>query len=267
MRVRKNTPCVCEYCGNDFLAVKSSLGRFCSVTCSQRIKQREKLHGRTSWFNCCKCHLSVGFGLSVSARLIGKDKSRVADGVRAAGLQRFIPEGGSWRVSASIMQRKKKEWQDAWMSGYDAKFPDWSSLVPVETAKERARRYARKKHKESPKDSPYRLKKIIRSRVYNSIKRATNQKPRLKHRTIQMLGCSIETMKAHLEKQFKKGMTWENHGTHWHVDHIVPLSQFDFTNPIQAALATHYTNLQPMWASENLYKSDRITQTHQLQFL
>jgi hypothetical protein len=209
----------------------------------------------------------LGFGIVKSAQFVGKDKGSVATGIRAAAIKRYEPDGGSWQVSAAIMRRKEKAWQDAWMSEYVANFPDWSSLVPIETAKEKSRRYARKKHKESPKGSVYRLKKIIRCRVYNTIKRMTNEKPRMKRRTTEMLGCSIETMKLHLEKRFKRGMTWENHGTHWHVDHIVPLSQFDFTNPIQAALATHYTNLQPMWARENLSKSDRITQTHQLQFL
>jgi hypothetical protein len=238
------------------------------------MKQREKLNGRTSYFNCCKCHALLGFGITKSAQFVAKQKQSITKGLKELGIQRYQPEGGTWQFSAAILRRKQKAWQDAWMDEYDFKFPDWSSLANadlvaarIEHNKEKCRNYQKKRHAESPKDSPYRLKKIIRCRVYNSIKRMTNEKPRMKRRTTEMLGCSIETMKSHLEKQFKRGMTWDNHGTHWHVDHIVPLSQFDFTNPIQAALATHYTNLQPMWAKENFSKSDRITQTHQLQFL
>jgi hypothetical protein len=237
------------------------------VTCSQRIRQREKLHGRTSWFNCCKCHTALGFGILKSGQFVGKDKKTLARGIRAAGIKRYEPEGGSWQVSAAITRKRAQQLKEGWMSEYNFQFPDWMSIATEYVNKKRSCEYQKRMHRESGKGSIYRLKKIIRCRVYNSIKQSTNAKPRMKRRTTEMLGCSIETMKAHLEKQFKRGMTWENHGTHWHVDHIVPLSKFDFTNPIQAALATHYTNLQPMWASENLSKSDRITQTHQLQFL
>jgi hypothetical protein len=209
----------------------------------------------------------LGFGIVKSAQFVGKEKGNISKGLNAAGIKRYEPEGGTWQISAAIMRRKEKAWHDAWMDEYDFKFPDWHSLIALELSRENSRRYQKRMHHESGKGSLFRLKKIIRCRVYGAIKQSTNARPRMPKRTTEMLGCSIQEMKNHLQKQFKRGMTWENHGTHWHVDHIVPLSQFDFTNPIQAALATHYTNLQPMWAKENLSKSDRITQTHQLQFL
>ena len=237
------------------------------MPCKYEHQKAEKIGGRTSYFNCCKCHALLGFGIVKSAQFIGKDKGTVAAGIKAAGIKRYKPDGESWQVSAAIMRRKEKAWQDAWMSEYDFQFPDWMSIATEYVNKKRNRDYDKKRYIESGKGSVFRLKKTIRRRVYNSIKRSTNAKPRITSRTTEMLGCSIEEMKVHLEKQFKHGMTWENHGTHWHIDHIVPLSKFDFTNSIQAALATHYTNLQPMWAHENLSKSDRITQTHQLQFL
>lgn len=77
--------------------------------------------------------------------------------------------------------------------------------------------------------------------------------------TMTLLGVSnIEFLWAHLEKQFKPGMTKENHGL-WHIDHIIPCFSFDLTKAEEQAKCFHYTNLQPLWASENLSKGNRIS--------
>ena len=71
-------------------------------------------------------------------------------------------------------------------------------------------------------------------------------------RKIELLGCTSFELKRHLEKQFKKGMTWENYGTYWVVDHIIPLNRFDITIRSERNKANHYTNLQPLEAHINL---------------
>lgn len=78
-------------------------------------------------------------------------------------------------------------------------------------------------------------------------------------RTMQLVGCSVGFLKNHLEEQFKPGMTWENMGE-WHIDHIVPLSWFNglLHNPEYQRIAFHWTNLQPLWAKENLKKHNRF---------
>ena len=54
-------------------------------------------------------------------------------------------------------------------------------------------------------------------------------------------------------------MTWENHGRYgWHIDHIMPCSSFDLTDPEQQKKCFHYTNLQPLWAHENMSKGAKI---------
>lgn len=69
------------------------------------------------------------------------------------------------------------------------------------------------------------------------------------------LGCSVSDFKQYLESKFQLGMNWENYGTFgWHIDHIKPLSSFDLTNRLQFLEACHFTNLQPLWASENRQK-------------
>lgn len=72
------------------------------------------------------------------------------------------------------------------------------------------------------------------------------------------LGCTIPELMAHLERRFLPGMTWANWSRHgWHIDHIKPLASFDLTDREQFLAACHYTNLQPLWAVDNLRKGDR----------
>ena len=77
--------------------------------------------------------------------------------------------------------------------------------------------------------------------------------------TEELLGCSIGYLRQHLESLFTEGMSWDNWGRYgWHIDHIIPLSYFDFTDPEQQKRAWHYTNLRPLWAEDNLKKHDKI---------
>ncbi len=75
--------------------------------------------------------------------------------------------------------------------------------------------------------------------------------------TMELIGCSIDELKQHLESKFTKGMSWDNYGK-WHVDHIKPCASFDLSDPDQQRLCFNYKNLQPLWAIDNLIKSDRI---------
>lgn len=71
---------------------------------------------------------------------------------------------------------------------------------------------------------------------------------------------TLEDLMTHLERQFLPGMTWENRGK-WHVDHIVPLSSFEFTSPDDADFKAAWalTNLRPLWAKDNIRKNAKRT--------
>lgn len=94
------------------------------------------------------------------------------------------------------------------------------------------------------------LRKTLRVRLYSALTK--NQKA---GSAVRDLGCTIEELKNYLEGKFKEGMNWDNHGE-WHIDHIKPLSKFDLSIPEQFKEACHYTNLQPLWAKDNLSKGD-----------
>jgi hypothetical protein len=72
---------------------------------------------------------------------------------------------------------------------------------------------------------------------------------------IEYLGCTVPELKTYLESKFQPGMNWDNYGYYgWHIDHIKPLASFDLTDREQLLEACHYTNLQPLWAIDNLRK-------------
>lgn len=77
--------------------------------------------------------------------------------------------------------------------------------------------------------------------------------------TEELIGCSIEHLKLHLQSQFKPGMNWNNHGTKgWHIDHILPCARFNLNNPVEQKKCFHYTNLQPLWAKDNMAKGSKV---------
>lgn len=107
------------------------------------------------------------------------------------------------------------------------------------------------KNKNKPK---YKLLKSIRGSVDRIIKAAKLNK---ELRSVEYLGCSIQEFQRHIESLWLEGMTWENHGDKWHIDHKIPLDWFvkNSENPWKA---NHYTNLQPLWAKDNLSKGNKL---------
>ena len=75
-----------------------------------------------------------------------------------------------------------------------------------------------------------------------------------------LIGCLPKKLKEHIESLFLPGMTWANRGQ-WHIDHIRPCASFDLTDSNQQRCCFHYTNLQPLWALDNLKKSAKTVET------
>lgn len=101
-------------------------------------------------------------------------------------------------------------------------------------------------------DPQFRLKSLLRTRIGHALKGRA-----YKLSAISLLGCSVDYAIAHIEAQFAEGMSWENQGR-WHIDHIVPLAAFDLNDECDVRKSCHYTNLQPLWAKENLSKGARM---------
>ena len=73
-----------------------------------------------------------------------------------------------------------------------------------------------------------------------------------------LLGCSKKEFIKHIESQFTDSMSWDNYGTYWHIDHIMPCFTFNLLEEDQIRKCWHYTNLRPLSAKENLARSQRL---------
>lgn len=101
-------------------------------------------------------------------------------------------------------------------------------------------------------DPAFKLTCNLRTRMYSVLKG--------KHKigsAIKDLGCDTSELVKHLESQFESGMSWENYGTKWEVDHVLPLANYQLTDRGTYRRLAHYTNLQPMWMVHNRSKSNK----------
>jgi hypothetical protein len=112
--------------------------------------------------------------------------------------------------------------------------------------------YRRNRYKTDP---VYRLTRSLRVRLQQAFKSQGVEKT---ESTFNLAGCTKEGLRQHLVSQFREGMTLENHGPIWHIDHIRPCASFDLSDKAQAAACFHYSNLQPLFAEENRMKSDKF---------
>jgi hypothetical protein len=103
-------------------------------------------------------------------------------------------------------------------------------------------------------DIQYKLREALRSRCRIALRKGFKSGS-----VIRDLGCDINKLKIYLESKFQPGMSWDNWSREgWHIDHIKPLAFFDLNDRNQFLQACHYTNLQPLWAKDNIAKSDKI---------
>lgn len=121
-----------------------------------------------------------------------------------------------------------------------------------------ARENDRKRYQDNPN---FKMKKILRARLTEMMKRQSTVKS---DSTIKLLGCGVQAFKKWLEYQFTSYMTWENHGSYWHVDHIKPCASFNLTIEAEQKYCFHWSNMQPLTIKDNLEKSD--TYNHDIKF-
>jgi hypothetical protein len=233
----------------------------------RRVSKAEK-------FKCGLCLRRIGLGACRVNRLLPVvTKCEWSHIFKAAGLQSLpvIPPYNKqpFNENSADFKRLYREGLEL-----DAWFPDWDldMMIREEMTKgglsysgaryqlciHKGRRVsadnARRRHHKQKLSPTYKIKMTLKN-VITRMKRDGMKKNR---RSNKYLGCSSSDAVKHIEKQFKRGMTWANHGKVWHIDHIVPLASFDLSNDDHVLMCCHYTNLQPMWASDNIRKGDTV---------
>ncbi len=113
-----------------------------------------------------------------------------------------------------------------------------------------------KKWRKNYKALPHvKLKLNLARRIIYWLKKANTSKT---IHTLDLVGCTVNELKSHIEKQFEPWMTWENHGPlTWHIDHITPCVNFDLTLESEQKKCFHYSNLRPMAAKDNVSKGSK----------
>jgi len=101
------------------------------------------------------------------------------------------------------------------------------------------------------KDPSFKLRQQLASRIWSALKGSQKSA-----HTMELIGCTVEELWIHLESQFKRGMTRSNYGI-WHCDHIQACAKFDLADPAQQRICFHWSNLQPLWATDNIKKGNR----------
>jgi hypothetical protein len=132
--------------------------------------------------------------------------------------------------------------------------------------RERCREYCKKwrsKNKKRKREYESQLKKLstlygitqsIRALVLTKFREGGYTK---KSKVYEIIGCSYDDFKKHIESQFQEGMSWQNHNRYgWHLDHIIPCASAKTEEEL--IKLNHYTNYQPLWAKDNMTKGSKI---------
>ncbi len=154
-----------------------------------------------------------------------------------------------------------KEYQEQWRNKNQEKIKKWFKENKEKLVEYQKKYYEKHKEKILERNKKHRKKRynsdiefkiidILRSRLFAALQGKNKSKS-----TLKLLGCSVEYLKEHLEKQFKSGMNWDNHGE-WEIDHIKPCAKFDLTKESEQNKCFNYKNLQPLWMKENRKKGN-----------
>lgn len=189
---------------------------------------------RNDWFKgdiCSACHAKERYHTdpNYKSRVLKREKDR------------HLANPESKRVANCEWYQKNKESWKAKVTQYRIENHDRVIAKNVEYTRNRRRA-----------DPFFRLCHRLRTRLWH----ATKGRMRTE-RAIELLGCTAEELRTKLESQFQPGMSWNNYGQ-WHVDHKHPLSLFDLFDEEQLKKSCHFSNLQPMWASENIRKHNHL---------
>lgn len=158
--------------------------------------------------------------------------------------------------SADRIKKYNLEWKKNNKEYLYKYYKEWAKNNPDKEKIKKRKSYL--KRKEDPKNR-------IRLNISIGIRRSLKSKNKNGFSWESLLGYSCFQLKKHLESQFVDGMSWDNYGTYWHIDHKIPISVFNFEdfNHVDFKKCWALSNLQPMKAVENIKKSNKLNKPFQ----
>ena len=226
------------------------VARLAGATAEHRVTIEDGEMESASVKKCIKCGMTLAlanFGIKTSNRDGVSTSCKACERARHAAFRERYPE--SKRASSAAWRQSnvaaKRSYDDAWKA---------ANAEKVKAAKRKQNRRVMA----SPRGK-------LESAVRTGIRRGLAAGSKAGRRTFDILGYTTDQLIAHLESKFSDGMSWSNYGSEWHVDHIVPVSAFNYTsiNDIDFKRAWCLDNLQPLWAAENLKKGAKLSVTFQ----
>jgi len=187
------------------------------------------------------------------------------DNRRCDGLQSNCKDCNKlWRSQHKELLRNKlqkwrnenKEHANEWSYNWRCKNPQKTKLIYQKSDKKRRKQkneYLRQKRKIDPN---YKIGSNLRRRINRSLKVQFANKY---YKFDEYLGCTLEFFKEYIQSKFTDGMTWELYlASEIHLDHIIPCSLFNLTDPEEQKKCFHYSNIQPLWKRDNFQKSNKL---------
>jgi hypothetical protein len=284
----------CAFCSKEFVC-ESKNQKYCRHECYAEHTAIKKANPYKN-LECITCLSILGFGCKTIAKKLYKVSHVTA---RKIILERQLPQSNSKRsairkVESSVRpmsdfeKRKREQIKEAdkvlkkikfvkskaemllkakenCPYEIDYKKHGWAVIrywANVKKYREMGCEAAKKRWRTNPMQK---IKGKLRNGVHRMLRLAKTKKNG--RRTTVFLGTTFEDAKSRIESKFRKGMNWDNHGTLWEIDHIMPLSSFDLTKEENLKIANHISNLQPLFIKENRHKRDKPPKEHQLEIL
>lgn len=261
---------VCMACASLFSASKHCKRAACNPVCESELKREAMLRSGQSdrlravarrskpQIGCAACLHTVGFGFKWIKKLVGiippKWARTAAHDPMRFNRQRtatLLASGTSFRQREALRVARLTAavpWLAAWFAQHHKETEAWLA----ELKKRKMSRATARQMERYRTDPAFKVKFTLRKQLRKFVSGECKVDRK------DMFGCTIKHLVQHLENQFERGMKWSNHGE-WHIDHILPCASFNLMDVEEQKKCFHWTNLRPMWACENMSKSDKIS--------
>lgn len=206
--------------------------------------------------NCNRCKLELEYSLfNKNKRMKDGYSSTCRECMKIVNNQSYTNNKEKRNATSKMWYELNKEKHIKYTSDYQKSNPEINRRSTAKYLKNNPEYYTGYRRNRYKNDPQFKLRIILGTRLNEVLKKSKTNKG---SNIIKLLGCSLEDLKLHLEKQFKEEMDWGNHGSYWEVDHIIPCDNFNMQDPEQQKQCFNYSNLQPLTVTQNRQKSNKL---------